>query len=182
MLHVVLATFCVRLACYYLLPLWGSPWAVLPVELLHGITFACGWGAGTINCKRVAPPGLEATMQVGPSLRALGPVGRCTRRVRCRCCCTGPGWAADAAADAVRRAQGIFQGLYFGVGQGLGGVIGGALKEWYGSQNLFGLSALIVLAGWASVIVAERACKLRGGRQQRGGGGATQGYQRVEEG
>lgn len=38
--------------------------AVLPVELLHGITFACGWGAGTINSKRVAPPELAATMQV----------------------------------------------------------------------------------------------------------------------
>jgi chromodomain-helicase-DNA-binding protein 1 len=37
--------------------------AVLPVELLHGITFACGWGAGTINSKRVAPPELAATMQ-----------------------------------------------------------------------------------------------------------------------
>jgi hypothetical protein len=40
--------------------------AVLPVELLHGITFACGWGAGTINSKRVAPPELAATMQVRP--------------------------------------------------------------------------------------------------------------------
>lgn len=38
--------------------------AVLPIELLHGITFACGWGAGTINSKRVAPPELAATMQV----------------------------------------------------------------------------------------------------------------------
>jgi hypothetical protein len=38
--------------------------AVLPVELLHGITFACGWGAGTINSKRVAPPELATTMQV----------------------------------------------------------------------------------------------------------------------
>ncbi len=72
--------------------------------------------------------------------------------------------------------QGIFQGLYFGVGQGLGGVIGGALKERYGSQQLFGIAAFIVLVGWASVIVAERACKLRGG----GRGGAAQAYQRVE--
>lgn len=65
MLHLVLGVFALRLACYFMLPWWGSPWAVLPVELLHGVTFACGWGAGTINCKRVAPPGLEATMQVG---------------------------------------------------------------------------------------------------------------------
>ena len=58
------------------LPWFGSPWAVLPVELLHGITFACGWGAGTINCKRIAPPGLGATMQVrqNPSAHVLNPV------------------------------------------------------------------------------------------------------------
>jgi hypothetical protein len=30
-----------------------------------GVTFGCGWSAGTITSKRVAPPGLEATMQVG---------------------------------------------------------------------------------------------------------------------
>lgn len=51
MMFVHLCVFCCR--------------AVLPVELLHGITFACGWGAGTINSKRVAPPELAATMQVG---------------------------------------------------------------------------------------------------------------------
>jgi hypothetical protein len=161
MLHVVLATFCLRLACYALLPLCGSPWAVLPVELLHGITFACGWGAGTIHCKRVAPPGLEATMQVGEGrlplpllllllLLLLGP-----RTLACAAAALG--WrrpAGRASCDA--GLQGIFQGLYFGVGQGLGGVIGGVLKERYGSQQLFGMAAIIVLAGWATVVVAER--------------------------
>lgn len=63
MLHVVLCTYALRLMLYALLPLSPSPWVVLPVELLHGITFGCGWGAGTINSKRVAPPGLGATMQ-----------------------------------------------------------------------------------------------------------------------
>lgn len=46
MLHVVLWTYMLRMGLYALLPYAGSPWAVLPVELLHGITFACGWGAG----------------------------------------------------------------------------------------------------------------------------------------
>jgi hypothetical protein len=49
MLHAVLCAYVLRLGLYALLPYAGSPWCVLPVELLHGITFACGWGAGTIN-------------------------------------------------------------------------------------------------------------------------------------
>lgn len=64
MLHIVMCTYFIRLGCYALLPYAHTPYAVLPVELLHGITFACGWGAGTINSKRVAPPELAATMQV----------------------------------------------------------------------------------------------------------------------
>lgn len=62
-LHLVLLTYVLRLGAYAALPLAGTPWAVLPIELLHGITFAMGWGCGTICAKRVAPPGLEATMQ-----------------------------------------------------------------------------------------------------------------------
>jgi hypothetical protein len=78
--------------------------------------------------------------------------------------------------------QGIFQGLYFGVGQGLGGIIGGALKERFGSQNLFGLAACCILAGWASVVIAERVCKLRGvdGAASCGSDGKG-GYTRVVE-
>ena len=41
----------------------GTPWAVLPIELLHGITFGCAWAAGTLYCSRIAPRGLEATTQ-----------------------------------------------------------------------------------------------------------------------
>ena len=37
--------------------------AWLQVELLHGITFACAWAAGTVNCSRLSPPGFEATVQ-----------------------------------------------------------------------------------------------------------------------
>lgn len=40
-----------------------TPWAVLPVELLHGVTFGLAWAAGTINCARISPPGLETSTQ-----------------------------------------------------------------------------------------------------------------------
>jgi hypothetical protein len=34
---------------------WGI-WAVLPIELLHGLTFAVNWSALSTHCSRVAPP------------------------------------------------------------------------------------------------------------------------------
>lgn len=64
-LHLVFAAFVVRLGCYASLASWGSPWLVLPVETLHGFTFALAWAAGTAYCGRVAPPGLESSCQVG---------------------------------------------------------------------------------------------------------------------
>jgi hypothetical protein len=36
LLHFVIATYAARLALYWALPLAGSAWAVLPIELLHG--------------------------------------------------------------------------------------------------------------------------------------------------
>jgi hypothetical protein len=51
------------------------------VQLLHGITYACGWGAGTVTCKQLAPPGLEATMQVGR--RAAATHEACIRHHAC---------------------------------------------------------------------------------------------------
>ncbi|KAK9815868.1 hypothetical protein WJX72_010994 [[Myrmecia] bisecta] len=62
-LHLVLCIFVVRMLCYSLLPHAASPWMVLPVELLHGVTFACAWAAGTVNCSRISPPGLLASTQ-----------------------------------------------------------------------------------------------------------------------
>ena len=41
---------------------WGL-WAILPVELLHGLTFAVNWSAITTHCVRVAPPGMVGTTQ-----------------------------------------------------------------------------------------------------------------------
>jgi predicted MFS family arabinose efflux permease len=50
--------------CYAALPLIRlGPWAVLPIELLHGVTFGLGWGVGTAVCKRLAVKGLEASLQ-----------------------------------------------------------------------------------------------------------------------
>ncbi|KIY92796.1 hypothetical protein MNEG_15168 [Monoraphidium neglectum] len=85
LLHFVIATYALRLALYAALPAAGSAWAVLPIELLHGVTFGCGWGGGTVQCKRLAQrlgvSGVEATMQgifqglyfgVGQGLGALG--------------------------------------------------------------------------------------------------------------
>lgn len=65
LLNMALAATALRLSLYGLLPLAGNPWAVLPVELLHGITFGLGWGAATASSTRLAPPHLTATMQVG---------------------------------------------------------------------------------------------------------------------
>ena len=52
-----------------------SPWCVLPVETLNGITFGCAWAAGTVNCSQISPLGLEATTQamfsVSPCLGRL---------------------------------------------------------------------------------------------------------------
>ena len=50
------------------LPLGGQVpaiglWAILPVELLHGVTYAINSSAITAHCARVAPPGMASTTQ-----------------------------------------------------------------------------------------------------------------------
>ncbi|KAK9832540.1 hypothetical protein WJX81_007525 [Elliptochloris bilobata] len=62
-LHGVLAVYILRLGYYSILEHLVTPWAVLPIELLHGVTFGLAWAAGTINCSRISPPGLETTTQ-----------------------------------------------------------------------------------------------------------------------
>lgn len=48
LLHLVLLGLALRLGLYAALPLAGTPWAVLPVELLHGLTFGIGgWWCGS---------------------------------------------------------------------------------------------------------------------------------------
>jgi len=43
--------------------LWVNVWLILPVELLHGITFGLTWSVGSKKCSIISPPGLEATTQ-----------------------------------------------------------------------------------------------------------------------
>lgn len=46
-----------------LLPYLPTLWLLLPVEMLQGITLGCSWSAGTVYCRRVAPPGMGTTTQ-----------------------------------------------------------------------------------------------------------------------
>lgn len=59
-LCIVFFVYAARFAAYAALT---SPWWVLPVELLHGVTFALMWATCVSYAKRIAPPGMEATMQ-----------------------------------------------------------------------------------------------------------------------
>ena len=40
-----------------------EPWAVLPCEVLHGLTFATMWTVSTTYANEIAPPGCHGTMQ-----------------------------------------------------------------------------------------------------------------------
>ncbi|KAG2425694.1 hypothetical protein HXX76_013536 [Chlamydomonas incerta] len=62
-LHVATGSLVLRLAAYVALPALPSPWFVLPVELMQGLTFALSWGTCCVHCKAIAPEGLQATMQ-----------------------------------------------------------------------------------------------------------------------
>ncbi|PNW87333.1 hypothetical protein CHLRE_02g118350v5 [Chlamydomonas reinhardtii] len=62
-LHVATGSLVLRLAAYAALPALPSPWFVLPVELMQGLTFALSWGTCCVHCKRIAPESLQATMQ-----------------------------------------------------------------------------------------------------------------------
>ena len=62
-LQIVLLAYVIRMGAYVALPLLPSFWCILPVDLLHGVTFGIGWSAGTIEAARLAPSNLRATMQ-----------------------------------------------------------------------------------------------------------------------
>ena len=76
---------------------------MLPIELLHGVTFGLAWAAGTINCSRISPQGLETTtqaiFQVGRAFLVTAPVRPvqpCSSAVCGRQCSAAwaSGWAA----------------------------------------------------------------------------------------
>jgi len=62
-LHLCFAAFVIRLLLYTSMSWWSTVWLVLPVELLHGITFGLTWSVGSKKSALIAPPGLESTTQ-----------------------------------------------------------------------------------------------------------------------
>ena len=97
---------------------------MLPIELLHGVTFGLAWAAGTINCSRLSPPGLEtvtqAIFQVWLATCPCAPAAcmgcACTRfrqrRARSRCDLPACQWARGVVAvltSAARDAGIVFR-------------------------------------------------------------------------
>ena len=60
LLLLALGAYVVRLLAYTLLP---PVWLVLPINLLHGLTFSALWVAGVSYANEVAPKGMGATAQ-----------------------------------------------------------------------------------------------------------------------
>jgi hypothetical protein len=70
LLVISMAAYCTRVYCY---TIFTSPWMVLLVEPLHGVTFACAQLAAVQYCALIAPPGLETSTQgLKDSVRSLG--------------------------------------------------------------------------------------------------------------
>jgi len=63
LIHLSLLGYVLRLGIYATLGSWKYPQLVMLVQLLHGVTYAWGWGAGTIISRRLATPATQATMQ-----------------------------------------------------------------------------------------------------------------------
>ncbi|GBM03828.1 Major facilitator superfamily domain-containing protein 6-A [Araneus ventricosus] len=65
------AAFTLRLGLYYILE---NPWLILPIEILHGLTFAVFYASMTGYASDNAPPGTEATMMgiLGGLFEGLG--------------------------------------------------------------------------------------------------------------
>lgn len=71
-IHAVLAAFVLQLAAYFTLPSWPSPWLILPVEALHGITYGCMTAASAHKCSLLVPDGVMAQMLVRPTAGRSG--------------------------------------------------------------------------------------------------------------
>lgn len=59
-ISVAAVCFATRFGYYALLT---SPWFVLPIEFIHGVSWACFWAACQQYALSIAPPGLEGTLQ-----------------------------------------------------------------------------------------------------------------------
>ena len=60
LLLISMGATALRLAAYALMP---AAWYVLPIHLLHGLTFSALWVAGVSYAGELAPPGMGATAQ-----------------------------------------------------------------------------------------------------------------------
>jgi PPP family 3-phenylpropionic acid transporter len=60
LLSMSLLAFVIRLLGYAIMP---RVWFVLPIHLLHGLTFSAMWVAGVSYANELAPPGMGATAQ-----------------------------------------------------------------------------------------------------------------------
>ncbi len=60
LLIAALVCYGIRLVSYSFL---SNAWAVLPIELLHGVTFGVGWACCVAFAAEIAPPGLGSTVQ-----------------------------------------------------------------------------------------------------------------------
>lgn len=75
LLLVALSANVVRMFSYALMP---AAWLVLPIHLLHGLTFSAMWMASVSYANRAAPPGMGATAQgllSGISMSLAGATG-----------------------------------------------------------------------------------------------------------
>jgi MFS transporter, PPP family, 3-phenylpropionic acid transporter len=60
LLSIALFAQVLRMVSYALMP---TAWFVLPIHLLHGLTFSAMWVAGVSYANEIAPPGMGATAQ-----------------------------------------------------------------------------------------------------------------------
>ncbi|XP_071847203.1 major facilitator superfamily domain-containing protein 6-like isoform X2 [Apostichopus japonicus] len=58
--YLTLLAYAIRFILYAII---RNPWAVLPVQLLNGITFGIGWPGFTMYANQIAPVGMSATLQ-----------------------------------------------------------------------------------------------------------------------
>jgi len=100
-----------RLVLYAALPALGGAWAVLPIQLLHGITFGLLWSVGNEYTRSLAPPGLESSLQ--SAFQGVVALGSCLGNIvsgalvqRCGFTALFLSWAAlTAAAQALLTAS-----------------------------------------------------------------------------
>ena len=107
---------------------------VLPVELLHGLTYGAGWAACANFAAIVAPKGLQATTQVG--------VFACSLLYR------------SGFTLTICLFQGLLLAVYWGLGQGMGALVGGLAYQRAGPVTTFRWSIVVAGAGFLMCIVA----------------------------